>query len=63
MTMAERENYRMIGPSRRKRVAHGSGTSVFAVNRLLKKFEKMKLMMRKVSKSKKLQAQLMTGNM
>jgi len=61
MTMAERENYRMIGPTRRKRIAHGSGTSVFEVNRMLKKFEKMKLMMRKVSKNKKLQAQLMTG--
>ena len=61
MTMSERENYRMIGPTRRKRIAHGSGTSVFEVNRMLKKFEKMKLMMRKVSKNKKLQAQLMTG--
>ncbi|HUX13399.1 MAG TPA: signal recognition particle protein, partial [Spirochaetia bacterium] len=63
MTRNERDNYRIIGPSRRKRIAHGSGTSVFEVNRLLKKFEKTKLMMRKVSKSKKLQARLMAGDL
>ncbi len=63
MTRNERGNYRIIGPSRRKRIAHGSGTSVFEVNRLLKKFEKTKLMMRKVSKSKKLQARLMAGEL
>ncbi|MEW5816864.1 MAG: signal recognition particle protein [Spirochaetota bacterium] len=60
MTMPERENYRIIGPSRRKRIAKGSGTSVFEVNRLLKKFEKMKLMMKKVSKNKKYQAQMLS---
>ena len=49
----------MIGPSRRKRIAHGSGTSVHAVNQLLKKFEKMRLTMKKVSKNKKYQAQMM----
>jgi len=52
MTPGERENYRIIGPSRRKRIARGSGTSVFAVNQLLKRFEKARLMMRKMAKNK-----------
>ena len=59
MTMFERSNYRIIGPSRRKRIAKGSGTSVGDVNRLLKKFEKSKLMMKKLATNKKLQAQMM----
>ena len=60
MTPDERRNYRIIGPSRRKRVAAGSGTNVYEVNRLLKKFEKMRLMMKKVAKNKKYQAKLMS---
>jgi signal recognition particle subunit SRP54 len=59
MTPQERHNHRIIGPSRKKRIAKGSGTSVFHVNRLLKKFEKMRLMMKKVAKNKKYQAQMM----
>ncbi len=61
MTMKERYNHRILGPSRRKRVAKGSGTSVFEVNKLLKKFEKTRLMMKKVVKNKKYQARLMQG--
>jgi hypothetical protein len=38
------------GPSRRSRIARGSGTSVSEVGRLLKKFEKMRTMMKKMSK-------------
>ncbi|MFO7849433.1 MAG: signal recognition particle protein [Spirochaetia bacterium] len=59
MTPQERKNHRIIGPSRKKRIAKGSGTSVFHVNRLLKKFEKMRLTMKKVAKNKKYQAQMM----
>ncbi len=55
MTRKERENHLIIGPSRRKRIAAGSGTSVAEVNRLLKKFEKTRLMMRKMVKNKKYQ--------
>jgi signal recognition particle subunit SRP54 len=58
MTPEERQNYRIIGPSRRKRIARGSGTSVFEVNQLLKRFEKTRLMMKKMSHDKKLQAQM-----
>ena len=60
MTKMERKNYRIIGPSRRKRVANGSGTSVSDVNRFLKKFEKTKLLMKKVTKNKKYQADLLS---
>ncbi|MFA5467757.1 MAG: signal recognition particle protein [Sphaerochaetaceae bacterium] len=59
MTYAERANYRIIGPLRRKRIASGSGTAVYDVNRLLKKFEKMRLTMRKFAKDKKYQASMM----
>ena len=59
MTIRERKNYLIIGPSRRKRIASGSGTSVHAVNQLLKKFEKTKLMMKKVARNKGYQQQLM----
>ncbi|TFH03700.1 MAG: signal recognition particle protein, partial [Spirochaetales bacterium] len=60
MTPSERRNHRIISPPRRKRIARGSGTSVFDVNRLLKKFEKMRLMMKKMTKNKKYQAQVMS---
>ena len=59
MTMKERANHLIIGPSRRKRIAKGSGTSVAEVNKLIKQFEKTKLMMKKLTKNKGLQAQLM----
>jgi signal recognition particle subunit SRP54 len=50
MTCKERANHLIIGPSRRARIARGSGTSVAEVARLLKKFEKMKGMMKKMAK-------------
>ncbi|GHT98517.1 signal recognition particle protein [Spirochaetia bacterium] len=50
MTRKERSNHLIIGPSRRTRIAKGSGTSVAEVARLLKKFEKMRGMMKKMSK-------------
>ena len=60
MTLDERKNHRIIGPSRRKRIARGSGTAVFEVNRLLKKFDKMRLTMKKATKNKKYQEKLMS---
>ena len=56
MTRAERRNHRIIGPSRRKRIAKGSGTAVYDVNKLLKKFEKARLMMKKMTRNKKAQS-------
>lgn len=52
MSRKERQNYLIIGPSRRARIAKGSGTSVAEVNRLLKKFEKSRAMMKKMTSSK-----------
>jgi signal recognition particle subunit SRP54 len=53
MTKKERANYLIIGPSRRARIARGSGRSVAEVSRLLKKFEKMRTMMKKMAKMAK----------
>lgn len=61
MTAKERRNYLIIGPSRRKRIAKGSGTSVSEVNKLLKQFEKTRLTMKKLTKNKGMQAKLMQG--
>ena len=58
MTPAERDNSRILGPSRRKRVARGSGASVSEVNRLVRKFDKMSLAMKKMTKNKKLQQRM-----
>ena len=52
MTKKERANHLIIGPPRRSRIARGSGTSVAEVARLLKKFEKMRGMMKKMAKGK-----------
>lgn len=59
MTRGERDNHRLIGPSRRRRIAGGSGTSVFEVNQLIKRFDKMRAMMKKMTRNKKYQAKLM----
>lgn len=47
MTIKERENPKIIGGSRRARIARGSGRPVSEVNQLLKQFFEMKKMMRK----------------
>ena len=48
MTPAERENPSIINPSRKRRIANGSGMRVEDVNRLLKQFEQMQQMMKKL---------------
>jgi len=65
MTRKERTNHLIIGPSRRSRIAKGSGTSVAEVGRLIKRFEKMRTMMKKMSKMGKNPAamQQMMGGM
>ena len=49
MTKAERRNPKIINAGRRQRIAKGSGTSVAQVNQLLKQFESMRDMMRKMT--------------
>jgi signal recognition particle subunit SRP54 len=50
MTRAERKNPKLLNASRRIRVAAGSGTSVPEINRLLKQYQDMSSMMRKMNK-------------
>jgi signal recognition particle subunit SRP54 len=52
MTAAERRNPRLIDGSRRKRIAAGSGTTVQAVNQLVKQFNQMQKLMRQVQQGK-----------
>jgi len=48
MTPGEREDYRLINGSRRKRIARGSGTSVEEINRLLRQFQQMRKMLKSI---------------
>jgi signal recognition particle subunit SRP54 len=50
MTRGEREQPRVIDGSRRKRIAKGSGTTVQDVNRLLKQFDEMQTMLKRLGK-------------
>ena len=50
MTPAERRRPTMIDGSRRKRVARGSGTNVQEVNKVLKQFQMMQKMVKRMSK-------------
>ena len=49
MTPVEREKPDMIDGSRKKRIAAGSGTQILQVNNLLKQFDQMRSMMKKVN--------------
>src|SRR5699024_4323470 len=53
MTKQERQDPSLMNGSRKKRIAKGSGTSVSAVNRLLKQFNEMKKMMKQMTGSQK----------
>ena len=50
MTPKERRNAKLLNGSRKRRIASGSGTTVQDVNRLLKQFKDMNLMMKRVKK-------------
>ena len=50
MTAKERQNPDILNPSRKNRIATGSGTSIQQVNNLLKQFEDMRKMMRMMNK-------------
>lgn len=49
MTPHERENPQVLGNSRKKRIAAGSGTTVVDINRLLKQYEMMQKMAKQFS--------------
>ncbi|MBF0226169.1 MAG: signal recognition particle protein [Desulfobacterales bacterium] len=50
MTPDERRNYSIINGSRKKRIATGSGTSVQDVNKLLKNYDQVIKMLKKINK-------------
>ncbi len=50
MTREERENFKIINGSRRRRIALGSGTTIQDVNRLLKNFVQTKKMMENLTR-------------
>ncbi len=50
MTPAERENPDLLNPSRRRRIAAGSGNSVVEVNRMIKQFKESRKMMQQMVK-------------
>jgi len=50
MTKSERKNPKLLNGSRRRRIAAGSGTTVPEINRLLKQYQDMAGMMKKMKK-------------
>jgi len=60
MTPKERRYPKLVNGSRKKRIAAGSGTTVQAVNQMLKQFTQMQKMMKKMkgSKGKRMMAQM-----
>ena len=52
MTKKEREKPDIINASRRKRIALGSGRTIQDVNRLIKQFNQMKIMIKKMKNKK-----------
>ncbi|MCD6462576.1 MAG: signal recognition particle protein [Thermotogae bacterium] len=52
MTKEERRNPRIIDYSRKRRIARGSGTTIQDVNRVLKSYETLKVMMKRLKKGR-----------
>jgi signal recognition particle subunit SRP54 len=61
MTPEERANPQIIDGSRRRRIAHGSGTTVQAVGQLVKQFGQMRKLMRQLSRGKMPDLQQLAG--
>ena len=50
MTLKERLNPSIINGSRKKRISIGCGRTINEINQLLKQFNQMKIMMKKINK-------------
>jgi len=61
MTPEERANPALINGSRRRRIARGSGTSVQAVNQLIKQFGQMQKLMKQLQQGKMPNLQQLAG--
>ena len=48
MTPAERRNPKLMNPSRKQRIAKGSGTDIAEVNRIVKQFDQMQKLMKQM---------------
>ncbi len=53
MTPKERDNPQIIGSSRKRRIALGSGTTVQEINQLLKQYDQTKLLMKQMKNGKR----------
>ena len=53
MTPAERANPKLMSPSRKRRIAAGSGNDISEVNRLVKQFEQMQKLMKQMNGMRK----------
>ena len=62
MTKKEKKNPKIINGSRKKRIANGSGVDIQDVNRLLKQFKNMQIMMKKMNKHGMSGLEKMMGN-
>jgi signal recognition particle subunit SRP54 len=58
MTKAERLEPELISPSRKARIAKGSGSDISDVNQLLKQFKQMQKTMKKMGKKDNMQAMM-----
>ena len=61
MTVKERCNPSILNARRRRRIANGSGTTVAALNSLLKRFSQMQQMMKKMGKFQKMMTKMGGG--
>ncbi len=61
MTYAERENPNLLNASRRRRIAAGSGTKVEEVNRVIKTYDQMKVMLKRFNKNPKAMQNMLGG--
>jgi len=52
MTKKERQNYKILNASRKRRIARGSGTKVSDINKLIRQFIEMSKMMKGMNKTK-----------
>ena len=53
MTPKERNNPKLMNPSRKRRIANGSGTDIAEVNRIVKQFEQMQKLMKQMNGMRK----------
>ncbi len=61
MTVEERQNPKLLNPSRKHRIAKGAGVDIAVVNRFIKQFEQMQKMMKQFGGGKKGRRGMMGG--